>query len=433
MKKFSFLLLLSFSFIFFSACKNESKEKDVQKTAKAEIKPTTTTSKQENTKEYGFNTGKYNLQRDTVQSGESFGSIMDANGIGPEKVYNINEKVKDSFDTRRLSAGKAYIVVKDKEEEKPTAFVYKNDNVNYTVINLQDSITAYRKKLPVTLKQKTISGKIKNSFAQALYEAGAHPNLIHELASLYQWKIDFFRLKKGDEFKVIYNKKYINDSIFAGIADIDAAEFTHADRPYYAFRYIKDEEEGNSNFYDEEAKSLQNFFLKAPVEYTRISSRYSKNRYHPVQKRMKSHLGTDYAAPTGTPIETTADGIVIESAYTQNNGNYVKVKHNSKYTTQYLHMSKRKANKGDRVKQGDVIGFVGQTGLATGPHVCYRFWVNGKQEDPYEQNMPDSEPLEDNFKSDYFESIKPLKEKLDNITTEDESDEETHLAGFSSN
>src|SRR5699024_6067850 len=140
----------------------------------------------------------------------------------------------------------------------------------------------------------------------ALYEAGAHPNLIHKLAALYQWKIDFFRLKKGDEFKVIYNKKYINDSIFAGIAEIDAAEFTHADQPYYAFRYTKDEEE-KSNFYDEEAKSLQNFFLKAPVEYTRISSRYTKNRYHPVQKRMKAHLGTDYAAPTGTPIETTAD------------------------------------------------------------------------------------------------------------------------------
>src|SRR5699024_6844047 len=179
---------------------------------------------------------------------------------------------------------------------------------------------------------------------------------------------------------------------------------------------------------DEDANSLQNFFLKAPVEYTRISSRYTPKRFHPVQKRWKAHLGTDYAAPTGTPIHSTADGVITVSGYNQYNGNYVKVKHNSKYTTQYLHMSKRKARVGQRVKQGEVIGYVGQTGLATGPHVCYRFWVNGKQEDPYKQKMPSSEPLPDSLKTEYFKYIGPLKEKLERMEVQESPKKDENLA-----
>ena len=160
---------------------------------------------------------------------------------------------------------------------------------------------------------------------------------------------------------------------------------------------------------------MQSFFLKAPLKFSRISSRYTKRRFHPVQKRWKAHLGTDYAAPTGTPIWSTADGVVIKSSYTRGNGNYVKVRHNEKYTTQYLHMTKRNVKVGQRVKQGDIIGFVGSTGLATGPHVCYRFWVYGKQVDPFKQNLPSSEPLKEELKPDYFMAIEGLKKELDSL------------------
>jgi murein DD-endopeptidase MepM/ murein hydrolase activator NlpD len=184
---------------------------------------------------------------------------------------------------------------------------------------------------------------------------------------------------------------------------------------FYSFPY--ENELGFHDYYDEEGRSLRKTFLRAPLNFTRISSRYSGRRFHPVQKRWKAHLGTDYAAPTGTPIMSTADGVIIAAQYTSANGNYVKVRHNSTYTTQYLHMSKIKPGikNGEKVKQGDVIGYVGSTGLATGPHVCYRFWVNGKQVDPYKQKLPQAKPLEDDRMEAYKSYMFGLKKELDNL------------------
>ncbi len=366
--------------------------------------------------EYGFNLADYILIHDTVRSGDSFGKIMNTYGISTGKVYQITNSIKDTFNSAHIVVGKPYTIVTTKADSAQTvAFIYQNDIINYTVVNFADSISATKHKRPVTIKRAAISGVINSSLSQAMDNAGASIELIHNLALLYQWKIDFFRIRKGDSFKVIYNKKYIDDTIYAGIDGIIAAEFSHYGEPYYAFHFGKDDASGFSKYYNQEGESLQSFFLKAPVEYTRISSRYTKRRFHPVQKRWKAHLGTDYAAPTGTPIHTTADGVVIASRYTRFNGNYVKVRHNSKYTTQYLHMSKRAVRVGEHVKQGEVIGYVGQTGLATGPHVCYRFWVNGKQVDPYKQDLPSSEPLADSLKPKFFKTIAPLKEELDNM------------------
>jgi murein DD-endopeptidase MepM/ murein hydrolase activator NlpD len=217
----------------------------------------------------------------------------------------------------------------------------------------------------------------------------------------------------------VYNERYINDSIYAGIESIDAAVFYHQDKPYYAFNFTADSVSGVRDYYDEKARPLQSFFLKAPVDYFRISSRFSPRRFHPVQKRWKAHKGTDYAAAHGTPIKSTANGVVIASSYTAGNGNYVKIKHNGTYTTQYLHMSKRLVNVGQRVKQGDIIGRVGSTGLATGPHVCYRFWKNGVQVDPFRQNLPAAEPIEDKYIPSYFAAIEPLKDELNRIDFQD--------------
>ena len=208
---------------------------------------------------------------------------------------------------------------------------------------------------------------------------------------LYGWSVDFQSLQKGDKYKVQFEEKLIDGQV-VGITDIKLAYFEHNGEPYHAIPF---EQNGEVNFFDQDGNSLKKAFLRDPLKYTRISSRYNLRRFHPVQKRYKAHLGTDYAAPTGTEIRSVGDGTVIEARYTSANGNYVKIKHNGTYTTQYLHMSKigKGIRAGARIKQGQVIGYVGSTGLATGPHLCFRFWKNGKQEDWLREKIPPSEPI----------------------------------------
>ncbi len=390
------------------SCNNEEEKQAVTK-VKKEPAPKVE-------KRYGFVFNDYNVVRDTIKRGDFFGSIMDQNGVGPGKVYEITEKVKDSFNPARITAGKKYFVLRAKDSAKtPEYFIYENDKINYTVLALGDSVYVKKKQRPVTVKKREVSGVVTSSLSEAMQAQGLSNMLVYELSNIYQWSIDFFKLQKGDQFKMVYHEKYIDDTIFAGIEKVDAAVFKHQDKPFYAFRYNTDTVSGKPSFYDSDAKALQSFFLKAPLNYTRISSRYTKRRFHPVQKRWKAHLGTDYAAPYNTPIVSTANGTVIASSYTSGNGNYVKIRHNSKYTTQYLHMTKRAVRNGEYVRQGQVIGYVGSTGLATGPHVCYRFWVNGKQVDPFRQNLPSAEKIKDNLKDDYFAYIDPLKKELDKI------------------
>ncbi len=405
MKKFSFLFLL---LLVFAGCKEDTKEQAVAETKKPAPKPVV--------KEYGFVLDDFDVVVDTIERGDNFGYILDRHGVDRGKVFEISEKVKDTFNPARITAGKKYLILKAKDSAKtPLHFIYQNDKINYTVLNIGDSISAFKAKKPVSVKRREVSGVVTSSLSEAMQAQGLSNLLVYQLSDIYQWSIDFFKLQKGDQFKMIYHEKYIDDTIFAGVERVEAAVFKHSDRPFYAFNYETDSVTGQASFYDEEAKALQSFFLKAPLNYSRISSRYQRRRFHPVQKRWKAHLGTDYAAPTGTPIKATADGTVIASSYTSGNGNYVKVRHNKKYTTQYLHMSKRNVRNGQAVKQGDVIGFVGSTGLATGPHVCYRFWVNGKQVDPYRQNLPTAKKIEEAKKDDYFAFIDPLKNELDSI------------------
>ena len=392
----------------FTACNDDEKDQAVTEVKKEKLPPVQ--------KEYGFVLDNFEVLKDTIQSGDSFGFIMNENGVDHGKVFEISEKVKDTFNPARITAGKKYMILKAKDSARtPQYFIYENDKINYTVVALGDSIYAEKRKRPVTIKRREVSGVIVSSLSEAIQEQGLSNLLVYELSNIYQWSIDFFRLQKGDQFKMVYHEKYIEDTIFAGIEKVDAAVFKHSDKPFYAFRYNVDSLTNKPSFYDEEAKALQSFFLKAPLNYSRISSRYTKRRFHPVQKRWKAHLGTDYAAPYNTPIVSTANGTVIASGYTSGNGNYVKVRHNSKYTTQYLHMTKRAVRKGQVVKQGDVIGYVGSTGLATGPHVCYRFWVNGKQVDPYRQNLPSAEKIKEDLKDEYFAYIQPLKAELEEI------------------
>lgn len=406
MKNLKYLLLLV---VAFTACKNEDEnKKEISELKVEEVVPVI--------EEYGFVLNDYDVVRDTIRSGDSFGEILNIQGVSRSKVFKITEQVSETFNPKRLVIGKPYVILKAKDSlGTPEFFIYENDKIDFTVVNISENIAAFKSQKPVTIKRKTVSGVIVSNLSEAISNQGLSILLSHELSSIYQWSIDFWKLQKGDQFKMVYNERYINDSIYAGIENIEGAVFVHQGRPYYAFDFMADPEKGESDFYDEEARPLQSFFLKAPLNFSRISSRYSGNRYHPVQKRWKAHKGTDYAAPHGTPIWSTANGTVIASSYTGGNGNYVKVKHNNTYTTQYLHMSKRNVRAGQRVKQGDIIGYVGSTGLATGPHVCYRFWVRGKQVDPFRQNLPAAEPIADNLKEDYFIAIKKVRTKLDNI------------------
>jgi len=368
--------------------------------------------------EFGFNLSDYVVKRDTIKKGDSFGEILERNQIGYPKIFNIAEIAKDSFDIRRLQVGKPYTLLCSKDSlQEPRCFIYQPNKEEYVVINFQDSIHAYTDRKPIKYVEKTATGVIATNISDALDQQGLSVLLAYKMAdNIYAWTIDFNRLQKGDRFKVIYTDKYIDDSIYAGIDNIKAAYFEHKNEPFYAFEFETDSVKGITDYFNDDAENLRRAFLKAPVQFSRVSSRYNlKRRIAYYGNKIRPHKGTDFAANVGTPILATANGTVIESRRKGGNGNYVKIRHNSTYSTQYLHMSRRKSKVGDFVKQGDVIGWVGMTGNTGGPHVCYRFWKNGKQVDPFRQKLPEAEPISESLKFEFLEFIKPIKYKLDNI------------------
>jgi murein DD-endopeptidase MepM/ murein hydrolase activator NlpD len=370
--------------------------------------------------EFGYILNDYKVVKDTIQSGESFGEILDRHHIDYPTIYKIAEAAKDTFDIRRLRAGKPYTILATRDSlEKAQVFIYQPNKVEYLIVDFRDSIQTKFGRKEVRVVEKTASGVIESSLSEAIEGQNLNYILAHEMSDIYAWTIDFFHLQKGDSFKLIYEEKFINDTIPVGIGNIKAAYFVHKDKPMYAFNFVTDSTKNLNDYYDENAKTLRRQFLKAPLKFSRISSRYNLNRRIKLYgNRVRAHKGTDFAASVGTPIMSTANGTVIESRYRGGNGNYVKIRHNSVYTTQYLHMKKRAVRKGDYVKQGDVIGYVGMTGNTSGPHVCYRFWKNGKQVDPFRQKLPEADPIREDLKADYFLHIASIKEELDAIPSQ---------------
>ena len=365
---------------------------------------------------FGFKYNDFNVSNDTIQSGDTFGSIVDQQNLGDLKVYDIIEKVKDSFDVRIMRIGKPYTLFRSKDRNKKLqAFVYQPDKGSYYVIDLRDSIKVYKRTRPVTFKRKTIAGSLNGSLSEAIEKEGVDPALASKITKIYAWSIDFFKLKRGDKFGITFTERFIDDTIYDGVDSLKAAFFEYKGKTIYAFPFEQNEGSGKLEYFDDEGKALKNFFLKAPLKYVNITSRFAKTRFHPVQMIWKAHKGTDYAAPTGTPIMTTASGVVEQTGFTAGNGNFVKVKHDRTYSTQYLHMSKILVRRGQRVNQGDVIGKVGSTGLATGPHVCYRFWKNGTQVDALRLKLPNSEPMNKRNLPRFLTQMKPLKRELDSV------------------
>ena len=393
MKKWFGILVMGTALLFMLSNINTEKKEVVVEQVEEIVEPSY---------EYDILVDSFQVTKGVVKSGQTMGEILYLNHIDHPEINKIVQKSKGIFDVRRVNAGKNYTVICATDStEKAQYFIYEIDASNYVVFDLRSEIDVYKGKKPVTVKLKTASGTIKSSLWMTMEEQKLSPKLTAELSTIYAWTIDFFKIQKGDGFRVYYEDKYI-DGNYIGIGRILAAEFTHKGQDFYSFYYKENENFGD--YYDEEGKTLRKAFLMAPVDYKRISSRYSKRRKHPVTGRWKGHFGTDYAAERGTPIWSTANGTIIAATYTKNNGNYVKVRHNGTYTTQYLHMSKIKPGirKGVYVKQGDIIGYVGSTGLATGPHVCYRFWKDGKQVDPFKQKLPPGDPIKKENRDTYM-------------------------------
>ncbi len=348
----------------------------------------------------------YERKRYAVRRGETFSDILSRLNVSAQAIATLVERARPVMDVRKLRAGNAYHVYQDTTRGRASEFlVYEQDPVHYVVFDLRDSLRVERGNRPVRTLQKHIQGEIEHSLYQTLEELNANPMVAIELSEIFAWQVDFYRIMQGDRFNVVYEEDYVGDQS-VGIKRIKAARFTHDGDVFHAFPYAID---GSIDFYDAEGNSLRRPFLKAPLRFSRISSRYTWRRFHPVQKRYKAHLGTDYAAPTGTPVRSTADGTVIAAGYTRGNGRYVKVKHNGTYTTGYLHFSRiaKGIRKGIKVKQGDIIGYVGSTGLATGPHLCYRFWKNGRQVDPLREKLPDTvESIQPEYLQDYLDHVR---------------------------
>lgn len=402
-------LVITLSLLIFQSCR-----KEISQTAELQE---FTEEVPEMIEEFGYILNDYLVLKDTIRSGESFGQILDRNHVDYSEIYKIAEAAKDTFDIRKLIAGKPYTILAKKDStQKAQVFIYQPNQVEYLIVDFTDSIKTVFGKKEIKVVTKTVSGVIESSLSEAIESQGLNYSIAFEMADIYAWTIDFYHLQKGDNFKLIYEEKFINDTVSVGIGNINAAYFEHKNTANYAFNFVTDSVKNINDYYDENAKTLRRQFLKAPLKFSRISSRYNlKRRIKYYGNVVRPHKGTDFAASVGTPIMSTANGTVTESRYKGGNGNYVKVKHNGTYSTQYLHMSKRKVKKGDFVKQGDVIGYVGMTGSTAGPHVCYRFWKNGVQVDPLREKLPSAEPIKESLKQSYFDYISTLKSQLDRI------------------
>ena len=367
-------------------------------------------------KEFGFTLNNYEVKKDTIDRGDSFGLILEKNELYYPKIFNIVNEVKKVFDIRRVNVGRPYTILYSKDSiRKPEYFIYQPSSIDYLVVSLGDSIYAEKKQKEVKLVEYEASGVIKSSLSETMQELGLSPLITNELSEIYAWNIDFFRLEKGDNFKIMYTSKFIDDSIYIGLNRVHNSYFEHRGKPFYAIEYETDSIREITEYFDENGKNLRRAFLLSPVQFSRISSRYNLRRKIAYYGRVKPHYGTDFAAPVGTDIRATASGRVEKSGYTRANGYYIKIKHNATYSTQYLHMRKKGLKVGTQVKQGDKIGEVGMTGYTSGPHVCYRFWKNGKQVDPLKQKLPEAKPISDELRLKYLAYMEPIKYKLDNI------------------
>lgn len=365
---------------------------------------------------YGLNVNKHIVIEEKVKKNEFLADILTAYNVPVKLINQLAALPRNVFDVRKIAPNKKYTLFCSADSLRTAkAFVYEPNPIDYVVFTFDESLTVDVCQREVKVEENSISGVIQSSLSQTINEMGISHELTNKFVDIFAWQVDFARLQKGDVFKLVYEEVSVEGRPI-GVRNINGIYFEHFGSGYYAIPF----DQGNGlDYFGEDGKSLRKALLKYPIEFTRISSRYTGRRFHPVQKIFKAHLGTDFAAPQGTPIRSVGDGIVEEAQYKSNNGNYVKIRHNGTYTTQYLHMSRidGSVRAGTRVRQGQVIGYVGSTGLATGPHLCYRFWKNGVQVDALRVELPASEPIKAEYQDAFEEARAAVMLKLDGIAS----------------
>lgn len=360
----------------------------------------------EPTVKFGIPIDQYQVLEGKIKRNQTIADILLPFNISNQDIFNIDRLSKNVFSVRNFVPNKDYTLLYTEDSLKKAAyFIYEPSPLEYVVFQLKDSLSIYKEQRQVDVVERTMSGKITVSLDHSIREEGGSAALVNAVADVFGWQIDMRYLQVGDYFKVIYEEKEVNGQPI-GIGRVLGAEFSHIRNNYMAYAY--DQGDG-FDFYDDQGESLQRAFLRYPVEFSRISSRYNPNRLHPVLNT-EPHLGTDFAADRGTPIKAAANGVIIARGWTGGNGNYVKIRHNGTYTTGYLHMSKfGNFKNGQKVNKGDVIGYVGKTGLATGYHLCFRFWKRGQQVDFLSEELPAEKPLS----TEHIVKFEVMKELMD--------------------
>ncbi|MEL6673202.1 MAG: peptidoglycan DD-metalloendopeptidase family protein [Bacteroidota bacterium] len=347
----------------------------------------------------------------SFEPNQSLGEVLTEFNVSPATIAQIGHLPKDTFDVRKLQANKPYTIIHAKDSLRTAhSFIYQPNPIDYVVLTLGDSVEVWHGHHPVDTLEREISGTIQSSLYNAILESGGTPILVSELADVYAWAIDFFGLQGGDCFKVVYTTHAVEGKE-AGFGEIKGASFTHMGKEILAIAY--DQGEGKE-YFDEEGNSLRKTFLKAPLRFSRISSRFSYSRMHPVLKYRRPHLGVDYAAPKGTHVQSVGDGVVIKAGWAGGAGRMIKIRHNANYTTAYLHLNgfAKGIRVGATVEQGQLIGYVGSTGLSTGPHLDFRFYKNGVPIDPLKVDPPSSEPIKEEHKAAYFSCRDKMIQRL---------------------
>ncbi|MFA5973723.1 MAG: peptidoglycan DD-metalloendopeptidase family protein [Lentimicrobiaceae bacterium] len=342
--------------------------------------------------EYGIVTDSFKIDRDEVKPGENLGGIFTRLGVDQKIVGNLNTYTDGIFDIRKLRTGNTYTAMMSNDGgNKLKYFVYTINDTSYVIFDFNDSLHVRTDSKEVVRSLKSISGVINSSLWTTMQEAGADPNMAVALANIYQWSIDFYAIQKGDSFKAIYEELSVDGKPIS-LGEIHSAVFDHNGKEYFAYRFAQ----GNiTDYFDENGRNLRKEFLKAPLKFSRISSRFSNSRMHPILRIRRPHHGVDYAAPTGTPVHTVANGTVLKAAYAGGGGRQVSIRHSNGYKTSYMHLSGfgPGIHAGTSVSQGQVIGYVGSSGLATGPHLDFRVYKNNVAIDPLKLESPPALPV----------------------------------------
>ncbi|OQB68710.1 MAG: Murein DD-endopeptidase MepM [Bacteroidetes bacterium ADurb.Bin139] len=353
----------------------------------------------------------YGQEHEVIRKNENLASILQSRGVDYQQVYSLTQKARGVFDLRKLKAGNPYTLLYAPGAPEPSYFIYEENYRTHVCFSLTDSLWVARAEIPIEIQEKFVDITISSSLWQDLEEAGYNPLVANGLSEVFAWTVDFFGLQKGDTFRASY-QAYMLKGKEVEAGPILAASFIRAGRTQNAFRYLQDSVPG---YWDQDGVNLQRAFLKAPLKFSRISSGFSYARRHPITRIVRPHTGTDYAAPAGTPVMSIGEGKVIERTYTRAGGNTVRIKHNSVYTTAYLHLSRFASGLtvGKHVAQGETIGYVGSTGSSTGPHLDFRVWRNGKPINPLTMESPPADPIHASDIKSFKEHIAPYRRGLE--------------------